>query len=68
MDDTNVDVPACVIDIRSGKDNNNPSERRFLMGNTFLKNFYSVYDYDWQQIKLGVNVHSKNIASAFDKT
>jgi hypothetical protein len=22
------------------------SERRFLMGNTFLKNFVSVYDYD----------------------
>ena len=56
------DINACVIDIRPGKDKDHPEERRFLMGNTFLKNFYSVYDYDWEQIKLGVNIHSKNIA------
>jgi len=48
IEETNQDVPACVIDIRSGKDAEHPDERRFLMGNTFLKNFYSVYDYDWQ--------------------
>lgn len=47
MDETNADIPACVLDIRSGKDKSNPNEQRFLMGNTFLKNFYSVYDYDW---------------------
>ena len=35
------------------------------MGNTFLKNFYSVYDYDWQEVKLGVNIHSKAIARAY---
>ena len=23
-----------------------PNKNRFLMGNVFLKNFYSVYDYD----------------------
>lgn len=65
IDDSDADVPACVIDIRSGKDSNHPEDRRFLMGNTFLKNFYSVYDYDWQQIKLGVNVHSKQMAKAY---
>ena len=35
------------------------------MGNTFLKNFYSVYDYDWELIKLGVNVHSKDLARSY---
>ena len=35
------------------------------MGNTFLKNFYSVYDYDWKQVKLGVNLHAQNIAKAY---
>ena len=50
VEETNQDIPACVVDIRSGKDKNSPEDRRFLMGNTFLKNFYSVYDYDWQKI------------------
>ena len=48
IEETDKDIPACVIDIRSGKDKDHPEDRRFLMGNTFLKNFYSVYDYDWQ--------------------
>ena len=38
---------------------------RFLMGNAFLKNFYSVYDYDQQSVKLGVNIHSKTVAKAY---
>jgi len=65
VEETNADIPACVVDIRSGKDKDHPDDRRFLMGNTFLKNFYSVYDYDWQNIKLGVNIHSKKIAKAY---
>ena len=32
---------------------------RFLMGNTFLKNFVSIYDFDLQEVKLGVNIHSE---------
>lgn len=47
IEESGADIPACVIDIRSGKDKDHPEDRRFLMGNTFLKNFYSVYDYDW---------------------
>jgi len=35
------------------------------MGNTFLKNFVSVYDYDQQSVSLGVNIHSKNLAKAY---
>jgi hypothetical protein len=65
IDETGKDVNACVIDMRPGKDKEHPDERRFLMGNSFLKNFYSVYDYDWEQIQLGVNIHSKDIARAF---
>ena len=65
IEETKKDVNACVIDLRPGKDKDHPDERRFLMGNTFLKNFYSVYDYDWEQIKLGVNIHSKSLASAY---
>lgn len=42
------EIKACVIDMRPGKDKDHPEDRRFLMGNTFLKNFYSVYDYDWE--------------------
>jgi hypothetical protein len=59
VEETGKEVNACVIDIRPGKDKEHPDESRFLMGNTFLKNFYSVYDYDWEQIKLGVNIHSE---------
>ena len=54
-----------MIDIRPGKDKNHPDDRRFLMGNTFLKNFYSVYDYDWELIKLGVNIHAKDFANSY---
>lgn len=55
--------------MRGANDESNPEEKRFLMGNTFLKNFYSVYDYDWQQVRLGVNIHSKDWAkvSQFNK-
>ena len=65
VEESDKDVPACVIDMRSGKDKDHPDDRRFLMGNTFLKNYYSVYDYDWQEVKLGVNIHSSDIAKAY---
>jgi len=66
VEETNAEIPVCMIDLRSGKDKENLDERRFLMGNTFLKNFYSVYDYDWKEVKLGVNIHSHSIAKAYD--
>jgi len=31
----------------------------FLIGDAFLRHFYSVYDFDMDQISLGVNSHSK---------
>jgi hypothetical protein len=32
----------------------------FLIGDAFLKHFYSVYDFDRDTLSLGVNMHSKN--------
>lgn len=31
----------------------------FLIGDVFLRNFYSVYDFEKDQVGLGVNIHSK---------
>lgn len=31
----------------------------FLIGDAFLKHFYSVYDFDRDTLSLGVNMHSK---------
>ncbi len=67
-----------MIEIKPTGDRKAPpgaSEHRFLMGNTFLKNYVSVYDYDQQMVMLGVNIHSESLAKAypfkngmFDKT
>ena len=32
----------------------------FLIGDAFLKHFYSVYDFDKDTVSLGVNMHSKD--------
>lgn len=32
----------------------------YLIGDAFLKHFYSVYDFDQDQLSLGINVHSKD--------
>jgi hypothetical protein len=32
----------------------------FLIGDAFLRHFYSVYDFDRDQVSLGINVHSKD--------
>lgn len=31
----------------------------FLIGDVFLRNFYSVYDFEKDQVGLGINIHSK---------
>lgn len=44
---THKKVPACSIGLRGHKkEYMNPKKTRFLIGNIFLKNFYSIYDYD----------------------
>lgn len=53
----------CTIHLRGSKESGDSKRKnRFLMGNVFLKNFYSVYDFDQQAVLLGVNVHSKDWA------
>ena len=37
----------------------------FLIGDAFLRHFYSVYDFDNDEISLGVNVHSKGKAQMY---
>ena len=37
----------------------------FLIGDAFLRHFYSVYDFDRDQVSLGVNVHSKGKVSMY---
>lgn len=64
VEDTHSIVPACSIGLRGQQDDYLKLGRsRFLVGNIFLKNFYSVYDYDTQEVRLGVNIHSEGIAS-----
>lgn len=31
----------------------------FLVGDVFLRNFYSVFDFEKDQLALGIDVHSK---------
>ena len=35
----------------------------FLLGDVFLRNFYSVYDFRNQKVRLAVNEHSRNDVS-----
>jgi saccharopepsin len=37
----------------------------FLIGDAFLKHFYSVYDFDQDTVSLGINMHSKGKVSMF---
>ena len=37
----------------------------FLIGDAFLKHFYSVYDFDRDTVSLGINMHSKGKVSMF---
>lgn len=37
----------------------------YLIGDAFLRHFYSVYDFDKDQISLGVNIHSLNKVSLY---
>ena len=37
----------------------------YLVGDVFLRHFYSVYDFDKDQLSLGVNIHSKGLVSMY---
>jgi len=40
----------------------------FLIGDAFLRHFYSVYDFDSDQISLGVNIHSDGKVKMYKPT
>lgn len=37
------------------------NNKNFIFGQLFLKHFYTVYNYENEQISLGVNVNSKDV-------
>lgn len=37
----------------------------FLIGDAFLRHFYSVYDFDKDQVSLGINIHSQGKVSMY---
>lgn len=37
----------------------------FLIGDAFLKHFYSVYDFDEDTLSLGINMHSEGKVSMY---
>jgi hypothetical protein len=38
----------------------------FLLGDVFLRNFYSVFDFDNQEISLAINKHAKHVVGIRD--
>ena len=42
-----------------------PDENLYLMGDTFLRHFYSVFNFGANNVSLGVNIHSANVASIY---
>jgi len=39
------------------------SMKMYLLGDVFLRSFYSVFDFEQQSVKLGINIHAKEYAS-----
>mmetsp|Transcript_6911 Transcript_6911/g.11651 ORF Transcript_6911/g.11651 Transcript_6911/m.11651 type:complete len:87 (+) Transcript_6911:238-498(+) len=38
----------------------------YLLGDIFIRNFYSTFDFDKKEIRLAVNIHSKDFAKIID--
>jgi len=50
----------CLFGVSALPDSLTSSSNMFLFGDVFLRNFYSVFDWDNQQVRLGINKHSVN--------
>ena len=50
----------CIVAFQPSPDVSSGAYQIFLLGDTFLRNFYSVFDYDNHEVGLGVNVSSKD--------
>jgi len=46
--------------------NNNDESNIYLIGDLFLKHFYSVYDFDKDEMSFGINTHSKDKVQMFN--
>mmetsp|Transcript_2201 Transcript_2201/g.3308 ORF Transcript_2201/g.3308 Transcript_2201/m.3308 type:complete len:92 (+) Transcript_2201:1896-2171(+) len=48
------------------EDTSNQQQDMYMIGDLFLRHFYSVYDFDKDEVSLGVNAHSKGKVSMFN--
>ena len=58
----------CILAFQPSPDVSVGAYQIFLLGDTFLRNFYSVFDYDNQEVGLAVNISSKEWASIKNAT
>lgn len=42
------------------------NNKNFIFGQLFLKHFYTVYNYENEQISLGVNINSKDVVRMYN--
>lgn len=38
----------------------------YILGDVFIRSFYSVFDYDYNEVSLGINKNSKNLVDIND--
>jgi hypothetical protein len=43
-----------------------PDENIYLIGDTFLRHFYSVFNFGANTVGLGVNIHSAKVAKIYN--
>lgn len=56
---------ACFFVIHKTDLNESEESNLYLIGDLFLKHFYSVYDFDKDEVSLGINTHSKGKVQMF---
>ena len=58
----------CVIGIMPNPDKiGDTGYTMFLLGDTFLRGFYSVYDFEDKSVKLAVNINAQSYVSITDR-
>lgn len=53
----------CFLAIQASPDISKGGYQTFLLGDTFIRNYYSVFDFDHQKVGFAVNSQAKNFAS-----
>jgi hypothetical protein len=57
----------CVIALSPNPSGDFGNYEMFLLGDTFLRNFYSVYDFETKSVWLAANLHAKDIVRISDR-